>query len=155
SASVKRNAFADQPQDRLFRRSLRFVADHDQPRLFIRPLGHAPESAHFEFFDLVRTKGFAFQAHALAHLARAIGKHSRRKPVAGLVDQLAGKVLRFADDASLVHRPLQFALVRSFRRNDGYLVHAQIFALAAVGIGIEIGNVGALADSPNGIFRSD
>src|SRR6185295_9803101 len=65
STGIEGNAFAHQPEHWLFRCALRFIAHHDEARLFVRALGNAPERAHLQLFDLVRTVGLTLEAHTL------------------------------------------------------------------------------------------
>ena len=91
----------DQAEHGLLGRAGGLVAHDDQPRLLVGALRDAPERAHLQLFDLVWTVDFALQSHFVAHLLGAVGQDGRRHAVAGLVDQVAGEVLRFADDAAL------------------------------------------------------
>jgi len=49
---------------------------------------------------------------------------------------------------------LQFALICSSRRDDGDFFHALVFAIAAIRVGIEVGNQGAFNNCPHRVFRA-
>src|SRR5437763_1848538 len=59
----------------------------------------------------------------------AIGQRGRRHAVARLVHQLAGKILRFAEDAGFLQRALERFLVAIGGRDHGELLDALIFAV--------------------------
>jgi hypothetical protein len=122
-----------------------------------RPLGHTPERAHFELPDFVRAVGFNGEAESVGvlrdfadHLLGAIGQHGGRQAVAGLIDQVAGKVLRFADDAAFLERAAQMGLVLLAGSDHGHVLNALVLAVALVGIGIEIADEGSFG---NGLDR--
>ena len=103
AAAVEGDALADQSEHALLRRFLRLVAHDDQPRLFVRTLGHAPECAHLQLFDLVRRRRSRRPVRSLRTSGLgAVGEDGGRHAIAGFVDQVAGKVLRLADDAALL-----------------------------------------------------
>src|SRR6266446_2573274 len=80
------------------------VAQDDERGRLVGSLGHTPERAHLELFDLVRTVSFAVQADFRRHFFRTLGHHGWRHAIRRFVDQVAGEVLRLGDDASGLHR---------------------------------------------------
>ena len=137
---------------------LGLVAQHDQRRRFVRPLGHAPECAHLEFFDLVGSVGFAFQADFGSHFLCALGQHGRSHSVGRFVNQIAGEVLRLGNDASGLDCLFQRLWV-TFRlivpSDDSQRVNALVLAVALVDIGLEIAYEGALDDGLGSVGGRD
>ncbi len=79
------------------------------------------------------------------HGRGAAAKLGRREDVAGLVDERASEVLAFADDDALVPAALGIvaALVVAVLEEHGNGVDAEILAVAAVGVDIEVREDGA------------
>src|SRR5260370_6649511 len=90
----------------------------------------------------------------MAHALGTIGEHGRGKPVAGLVDEFPSEVLRLAYDPRLIDRVLQFDRIEPWRSSDRDIVHALVFALAAIGVRVEVSDVGAFNNRSHGFFRA-
>ena len=145
AAGVEGNAFADQSQHRLFGRACGFVAQDDQRGRFVGTLGHAPESSHLQFLDLVGAVDFALQSDFLRHLLGAIGEDGRRHAIRGFVDQVASEVLRLADDAGFVQRAVcSLALIAA--GDHGERIDLLVLAIALVVVGIEVADERAFHD---------
>src|SRR6266576_1057422 len=96
----------------------------------------------------------AFQPELFAHCAGALGEDGGRHVIARLIDQFAGKVLRFADDAAVVERALQSSLVRARGGGDRELLHALVFAVGAISVGIEVADNSSLGHGAWSVFFS-
>ena len=122
----------------------RRVSQNDQRGRFLRALSHAPEGTHLEFLDLVGAVHLALQADLLSHLPGALAEHGRGHAIGGLVHQFAREVLRFADDAGLVEGGMQPRLLSGC--DHSHSVDTLVLAVALIGIGLEIADVGPFDD---------
>ncbi len=88
----------------------------------------------------------------LARSAEDGGRHA----VGGLVHQVAGEVLRLADDAALRSRAFfERLLVLVAAGDDGQLLDLLIFAVAAVVVGIEVADQRAFDDGLARVLRRE
>ena len=116
-------------------------------------MGYTPECSHLERLNLVSAIHFALQTDFVGHFAGVFGQHSGRHAIARFIHQFASKVLRFADNASLVHGSLYAGLVAM--RHHGQSIDVLVLAIALVGIGIEVAYECAFDNGFYRIFTGD
>ena len=84
---------------------------------------------------------------------RALGQDGGRHAVAGLVDQVAGEVLRLADDAALLHRGASAISRSRLVRSDDEFVDLLVLAVALVVVGIEVADERAFDHRLDGVCQ--
>ena len=139
-------------------RAYGIVAQDDERGRLVGSLGHSPECAHLELFDLVGAVGLAVQANFRRHFLGALGHHGRSHAIGGFVDQVAREVLRLGDDASGLHRAFHgLCIVRVAMHDDGEGVDLLVFlvAVAFVVPRIEVADEGAFDDRAQSLARGN
>src|SRR6266436_445355 len=138
------------------------VAQDDERGRLVGSLGHAPEGAHLELFDLVGTVSFAVQADFRRHFFRTLGHHRRCHAIGGFIDQVAREVLRLGDDASGLHRTfhglciVRVAMHIAWHDNgDGVDLLVLLVAVAFVVARIEVADEGAFDDCAQSLARGN
>ncbi len=134
-------------------RAFGFIAEHDQRGRFVRSLRYAPERAHLQFFDLIGAVDLALKADFASHFAGALGEHGRSHTVGRFVDQVAGEVLRFGDDAAGINCGLQSLGIGLGHDREG--IDFLVFTVALVVVRLEIADDGAFDDGANGVGIGD
>ena len=109
-----------------------------------------PECAHLHFVQLFRAEYLALQSGFLAHFCCPLAEDGRGHPVAGLVDQVAGKVLRLAEDDALGVSCIDLGLVCACGAEDGKILDALVLTVGAVGVGIEVSDQRAFDGGASG-----
>ena len=89
---------------------------------------------------------FAGESDFGGHFRGSGGEDGGGELVAGLVDEGAGEVLAVAYDYAFGETGLDGGLVGSFGSSEGELLDAQVFAVAAVGVRVEVAEGGAFED---------
>ena len=129
AAGVKGNALANQSENRLRWCPFRLIGHNDERRRLCRSLGDGPECAHLLFVQFVCAEYLALDAGFLAHLCCPFAKDRRSHLVAGLIDQGAGKVLRFAENDAFGVSSADLGLVGAGRAEDGEILDALVLAV--------------------------
>ncbi len=86
------------------------------------------------------------EAELFGHGRGALAELGGREDVAGLVDEGAGEVLALAEDDAFVEAGLQVPAVLGEADEDGEGVDAEVFAVGAVEVDVEVGDEGAFGD---------
>jgi len=81
----------------------------------------------------------ASEAHLFCHIGGTLAHDGGREFVAGLVDQRAGEILALADEDAFGKSGFDRSPVSASGGDEGEGLHALVLAIAAVGVGIEIG----------------
>ena len=151
AAGVEGDAFADEAEGGgvggWWRRG--FVAEDDEGWRFGGALGDGGEGSHLEFEDLVDGVDLAGEAEVGGHGGGAAAEFGGSEDVAGLVDEGAGEVLGFGQDEAFVEGGLG-GRGDGFGGEDGEGFDAEVFAVGAVEIDVEVGDDGAFGDSTGG-----
>ena len=95
-----------------------------------------------------------FRPDFVGHLRGALAEYRRRQLVAGLVHQRAREVLALADDHAFGEGGCGWRSGRRWR-GDGERLHAQVLAVAAIGVGIEVADERALDGGPAPLRGAD
>ena len=92
------------------------------------------------------------EADLVAHGRGALAELGGGEDVAGLVDEGAGEVLGVGDDVAFVEAALHFGLrlLVGLVGDEGEGVDAQVLAVAAVGVDVEVGEHGAFDEGAGG-----
>src|SRR6185312_10172125 len=95
---------------------------------------------------------FALKTELRTHGGGTFAELGGGEHVAGFVDECAGEVLRVGDDEAAVEAVLHFALglFIVLARDDADAVDAEVFAVAAVDVDVELGDRGAFDDGAGG-----
>ncbi len=153
AAGIEGNALAHQSQDRRSGlRIERLVSQNDHARRLDASLCHADQRAHFQLGNFSLVENFDAEADLLGHGFSAGGQNARRQFIGGLVDQIAGEILRFGDYLTLIDggRKVDSKARIESGKPDG--LNLAVFLFGAVFIRFEIGGDQAFDD---GLRRSD
>ena len=150
AAGIKGDGLADQAEHRGIRTQVGGrVAQDDHARGLDATLGHADQSAHFQFGNFAFVQNFDAQANFLSHGFGLGCQHARGEAVGRFVDQIAGEILRFGDDAAVVDGFLQILRAIETSKQDAlYLL--VFFLFGVVFVRFEVGNRQAFDDGLDG-----
>ncbi len=130
----------------------RGVGDDDEGGGFGGALRDGAEGAHLELVEFFHAVGGAGESHLVAHGFGAGGEDGGGEDVAGLVDEGAGEVLGVGEDEAffaagpdLVHGGFFFVL-----GDDGEPLDGEVFAVAAVGVPVGLGDLRAFDEGAAG-----
>ena len=130
------------------------VGHHHHARGFGAALGHAEQRAHLEFGDVLFVEDVDGQAGFLGHGFGFFGQNLRSQLVGRLVDEVAGEILRFGDDAAARQTLFRggavfVGIAGKQHRVDGLVV----LFVGLVFVGFEVGGESALGDGLGGRLR--
>ena len=131
----------------------RFVFHDDERGRLVGTLRDAEEGAHLQLAHLLGAVDLALQPDLPAHGRGPLAQNRRREAIAGLIDQLAGKVLGLSDDHAFAQACFCCGMVDGFGRNDLNGLDAAVFAVGAVRVGVVIAQNSAFGERANGEFR--
>ena len=106
------------------------VAENDQGRRFGAALRDTQQRPHAELAHAVLIQNLAFETVFIRHFRSAIGEHCGRENISGFVGQIAGKVLRFAQDAAPIEGGFRGA--QDGERIDALFVFLRVGLIAVV-----------------------
>ncbi len=151
AAGVEGDALADQADDGRVRGrcGLGFVAEDDEGGRFGGALGDGDEGSHAELAELGHGVDLAGEAELLRHGGGAPAELGGGEDVAGLVDEGAGEVLALGEDDAFVEGGLDGG-GEGGGGEDGEGLDAEVFAVGAVEVDVEVGDDGSLGDSAGG-----
>ncbi len=149
ASGVEGDAFADEAEDGGVSGGVGWLVAHDDEGwLFGGALGYGGEGSHLELEDFVDGVDFALEAELLRHGGRAAAEFGGGEDVAGLVDEGAGEVLGLGEELACVEGSLDFwgrGGMQDCRGGD-----AQVFAVGAVEVDVEVGDDGAFGEGAGG-----
>src|SRR5271168_2459344 len=152
AAGVEGDGFADEAENRGVRAGIfRRVTDDDDAGRLDAALSDADERAHFQLGDFALVEDFDAQADFLGHGFGARGEHARGEAVGRLVDQVAGEILRFGDDAAAFDGFGQIAVLIGVETREQHGLDFAIgFLVRLIFVGFEIGDAEAFGDGLRG-----
>ena len=149
SSGVEGDAFADEAEDGAVGRGVGgLVAHDDEGGRFGGALGYGGEGSHLELEDFVDGVDLALEAEFGGHGGGAAAEFGGGEDVAGLVDEGAGEVLGLGEDDAVVEGALDFRGGRGVQ--DGGGGDAEVLAVGAVEVDVEVGDEGAFGEGAGG-----